>query len=72
MYVAVICTTTGRTKQIRVYVSGCDQSAENRRQKVFTGGALRCAGRLDIEDLLKSPLIYSVSYFNLGGLGLCL
>jgi len=25
--------------------------------------------RLDIENLLNSPMIYSVSYFNLGGLG---
>ena len=28
-----------------------------------------CAGRLDIEHLLKYPLIYSVSYFNFGGFG---
>ena len=34
------------------------QSTQDRRQKVFTRGAL---GRLDIENSLKSPLIYSVS-----------
>jgi len=28
-----------------------------------------CAGGLDIESLIKTPLICSVSYFNLGGLG---
>ena len=42
------------------------------RQKVFTRGLYVCAGRLDIENFLKSPLIYSVSYFNLGALGLFL
>jgi len=26
-------------------------------------------GGLDIENFIKSPLIYSVSYFDLGGLG---
>jgi len=30
--------------------------------------ALRCAGGFDIENLIKNALIYSVSYFNLGGL----
>jgi len=30
------------------------------------GGLCVCAGRLDIENLLKSPVNYSVSYFNLG------
>jgi len=29
-------------------------------------------GRLDIEKLIKPPMIYSVSYFHLGGLVLCL
>ena len=52
-------------------VSRCDQSAQNRRQKVFTKVVLRLS-RLGIENLLKSPLIYSVSYFNLGPLGFCL
>jgi len=64
-----MCTTTGGTKEIRVCVSRYDQSAQNRRQKVFTRGALRCAGRFDIENLFKSPLIYSVSHFNLGSWG---
>ena len=41
-------------------------------RKCSRGGLYIFAGRLDIENLLKSPLIYSVSYFNLGGLGLCL
>ena len=30
------------------------------------GGLYVCAGRLDIENLLKSPLIYSIPWFNLG------
>jgi len=49
VYVAVICTTTGETEQIRVCVCRCDQSAQNLRQKVFTRGAsnpLRTAARL--------------------------
>ena len=35
-------------------------------RKCSLGGLYVCPGRLDIENLLKSPLIYSVSYFNLG------
>ena len=53
-------------------MSRYDQTAQNRRQKMFTRGLHVCAGRLDIENLSKSPLIYSVSYFNLGTLRLCL
>jgi len=52
---------------------------QNRRQKVFNRGALQfcgglfvCAGELDIIKLTKTPLIYSVSRFNWGGLELCL
>jgi len=60
IYVAVICTITGGTEQIRACVSRYDQP-----------GAL-CLCRLGIENLLKSQLIYSVSYFNLDALGLCL
>jgi len=46
---------------------------QNRRQEVFARGALRfCRGGLDIENLIKSPIIYCVSYFDLGGLVLCL
>ena len=47
---------------------------QNRRQKVFNRGALqfcggvRLCGGLDIIKLTKTPLIYSVSRFNLGGL----
>jgi len=40
-------------------------------RKYSLGGLHVCAGRLDIENLSKSPLIYSVSYFNLGTLRLC-
>ena len=36
------------------------------------GGLYVCARRLDIENLLRPILIYSVSYFILGALGLCL
>jgi len=71
IYVAVIRATTGGTEQIRVCVSRYDQSAQDRGQKVFTRGLYVCEGRLDIEKLLKSPLIYSVSYFNLRDLELC-
>jgi len=46
---------------------------QNRRQKVFNGGALRLCegplhlcGGLDIVKLTKTPLICSVSSFNLG------
>jgi len=49
---------------------------QNRRQKVFNRGfaVLRvglffCPGALDIIKLTKTPLIYSVSRFNLGVLG---
>jgi len=65
---AVICITTGGTEQIRVCVSRYDQSTQNRRQKMFTIGLYICAGKLDIENLLESPLIYSVSFFDLGTL----
>jgi len=41
IYVAVIYTTAVGTEQIRVCVSRYDQSVQNRRQKVFTTGALR-------------------------------
>jgi len=69
IYVAVICTTTGVTEQIRVCVSRYDQSAQKRRQKVFTRGLYVCAGRLDIENLLKSPLIYIVNILIWGPWG---
>ena len=35
-------------------------------------GLFVCAGGLDIINLTKTQLIYSVSRFNLGGLELCL
>ena len=41
---------------------------QNCRQKVFNREALRFCTGLDIENLVKIPLIYSVSYFNLGNL----
>jgi len=37
-------------------------------QKVSDRGFYVSAGGLNIENLIKTPLIYSVSYFNLGGL----
>ena len=50
--------------------------SQNRRQKVFNRGALqfcggtfRLCGGLDIIKLNKTPHIYSVSRFSLGGLG---
>jgi len=45
------------------------QSIQNRRQKVFNKGVLRLCGGLDTIKLTKTPLIYSVSRFNLEGLG---
>ena len=41
-------------------------------RKCSVGGLYVCARRLDIENLLKSPLIHGVWYINLGTLGLCL
>jgi len=38
----------------------------------FYGEVLRLCGALDIIKLTKTPLIYSVSRFNLGGLEICL
>jgi len=40
---------------------------QNCRQKVYNRGLCVCAEWLDILKLTKTPLIYSVSYFNLGG-----
>jgi len=40
--------------------------------KFLIGGFCVCAGGLDITKLTKTPLIYSVSHFNSGGLELCL
>jgi len=42
-------------------------AVQNRRQKVFSRGALQFCRGLDIMKLTKTPLIYSVSRFNLGG-----
>ena len=39
---------------------------QNRRQKIFSRGALRLCAGVDIENVIKPPLIYSVSDFNLG------
>jgi len=41
-------------------------------RKCSLEGLYVCAGRLDILNILKSPLICTVSYLNLGALGLCL
>jgi len=35
-------------------------------RKSSIGGLYVCAGGFDIENLIKTPLIYSVSYFNFG------
>jgi len=50
-------------------------SMQNRSQKAVNRGALLLCGGLDVcargawhANLTKSPLIYNVSYFNLGGL----
>jgi len=42
---------------------------QNRHQKVFSRGALHLCRGLGIVKIGKIPLIYSVSYFNLGLLG---
>jgi len=41
LFMWLLYTTTGETEQTRVCESRNDQSAQNRRQKVFTRGALR-------------------------------
>ena len=41
---------------------------QNRRQIVFNKGALPLCRGLDIKNLINTPLIYRVSYFNLWGL----
>jgi len=38
---------------------------QNRRQKVFNRAIYVCAWALDIENLIKIPLVYSVSYFTM-------
>ena len=63
-------------------IPGRDRDAgrrQNRRQKVFNrglrssaGGLCVCFGGPDIIKLSKTPLTYSVSRFNLGGLKFCL
>jgi len=52
------------------YVNAKTDLMQNRRQKVFNSGALPlCRGASHSENLIKVPLIYSVSYFNFGGIG---
>ena len=41
---------------------------QNRRQKVFSRGLCVCEASLDILNLTKTPLIYSISHINTGGL----
>ena len=41
-------------------MSRYDQSIQYRRQKLFIGGFYICAGRIDIENLLKSLLIQAI------------
>ena len=50
------------TKPSRERMWGLNQ---NRHQKVFNRGLCICAGCWHSENLTKSPLIYSVSYFSL-------
>jgi len=59
------CKGMERKKTLNQSFLSMDQ---NRRQKVFNGGLYVCAEGLDIVKIDKAPLIYSVSYFNLGGL----
>jgi len=42
-------------------------SLQNRCKNVFNKGFYVCARGLDIENLTKTSLVYSVLYFNLGG-----
>ena len=60
-----------RTEQIRVCVSRWDQPNLPRTvtRKCSLRGLYVCVGRLDIENLLKSPLIYSIPWFSLGSWG---
>jgi len=53
-----------RTEIHRVFI-------QNRRQKSSVGWLYICAGTLGVLNFIKT-LIYSVSYYNLGGLELCL
>jgi len=58
IYVAVMCTTAQGTEQIRVCVM--INPPRTVARKCSLGGLCVCAGRFDIESLLKSPLIYSI------------
>jgi len=71
---AVICITTGGTEQIRVCVSRYSQSTQNRRQKMFIREALCLCRKAWYWKFVRisTDLYYSVSYFNLRALGLCL
>jgi len=51
---------------INVSMSGPDRTVA---RKSSIEGLYVCAGGLTLKKLTKTPLIYSVSYFNLGGLG---
>ena len=81
---AHLATATSNTNSTLYEIADKDGYSSNqyRRQEVFTrgalhscGGALRscgglcvCAGGLDIEKMIKPPMTYSVSYFDLRGL----
>jgi len=47
--------------------AGKTRQGQNRRQNIFNRELFVCPGGLDIIKLTKTPLIYSVSRFNLGG-----
>ena len=72
IYVAVICTTTGggwgRNRDVYVWIVMISPP-RNVARRCSLGEFYVCAGKFDIENLLKSPLIYSVSYFNFGAWG---
>jgi len=54
-------------------VFGCRRGLGRTIARNFSiGGLCVCAGWLDILKIDKTPLIYSVSCFNIGGLELCL
>jgi len=62
-------STEFSTEQYTCVIQNHRQKVFNRGALQFCGGALRLCGGVDIIKLSKIPLIYSVSRFNLVGLG---
>ena len=56
-------------RQLNDCSTSAPRSSQNRCQKDFNRGALQFCGGIDIIKLTNTPLIYSVSRFNSGGLG---